>query len=482
MRYLILALALTLCLLQAQGQATPIEVVFRVDMSNTDDVSEVSLVGGSISGWCTDCHIMTDENGDGIYQITIELLPGGHEYRFANGGTLEVFEPFIGECTTTTADGEYTNRYLFIDSEETNLILPAYCFEQCDLCFSPGCTDPIACNFNWNAFGDDGSCDYSTCAGCMNDVACNYDAAATLDNGSCDYCFCGEGTQWIDSLQACMVTEAALMQACGEGTYWDDLAQACLTIETCQEDLDGDGIVGINDLLELLSSFGSECVIEPETAEWTCGEPVNYHGYDYATVQIGDQCWFAENLRTEHYINGDAIPANLSLGEWWSTASGAVAVNGETDDCYNYSPDGNSCDPDWSLNEYGRLYNWYAVDDSRELCPTGWHVPTDDEWTVLTDLLGGISVAGDQMKTTYGWYGNGNGFNWSGFAGLPGGMRSSDGFWVAGSGGAWWSATPTEDPIANDVWIRELSYQYPSIGRWNSDKRNGFSVRCLKDN
>ena len=66
-----------------------------------------------------------------------------------------------------------------------------------------------------------------------------------------------------------MVTEAALMQACGEGTYWDDLAQACLTIETCQEDLDGDGVIGVNDLLELLSSFGSECVPEPETAEWT---------------------------------------------------------------------------------------------------------------------------------------------------------------------------------------------------------------------
>jgi len=109
MRYLILWLALTLCLIESQGQVTPIEVVFQVDMSNADEVWEVSLVGGSIGGWCTDCNMMTDENGDGIYQITIELLPGSHEYRFANGGTLEVFEPFIGECTTSTPDGAYTN-------------------------------------------------------------------------------------------------------------------------------------------------------------------------------------------------------------------------------------------------------------------------------------------------------------------------------------------------------------------------------------
>ena len=103
--------------------------------------------------------------------------------------------------------------------------------------------------------------------GCTYPQACNYNPESNFDDGSCDYCFCGEGNQWVDSLQACMVTEAALMQACGEGTYWDDLAQACLTIETCQEDLDGDGVIGVDDLLQLISSFGSECVPEPETAE-----------------------------------------------------------------------------------------------------------------------------------------------------------------------------------------------------------------------
>jgi uncharacterized protein (TIGR02145 family) len=208
---------------------------------------------------------------------------------------------------------------------------------------------------------------------------------------------------------------------------------------------------------------------------------MNYHGYDYATVQIGEQCWFAENLRNEHYANGDTIPANLALGEWWSTTSGAVAVNGENEFCYNYSPDGDSCDSDWSLNEYGRLYNWFAVDDARGLCLTGWHVPTDDEWTVMTDFFGGSSVAGNQMKTNYGWYASGNGTNSSEFAGLPGGSRSSDGFWTAGMGGVWWSSTLIEDPIENDAWCRGLNYNYPSVGRDNLDQRSGFSVRCVRD-
>ena len=76
---------------------------------------------------------------------------------------------------------------------------------------------------------------------------------------------------------------------CGEGTIWNASLQACVGFNDCPSDLDGDGIVGVNDLLSLLSDFGTEC--PPDVAEWTCGDPVNYHGYDYATVQIGEQCW-----------------------------------------------------------------------------------------------------------------------------------------------------------------------------------------------
>ena len=173
-------------------------------------------------------------------------------------------------------------------------------------------------------------------------------------------------------------------------------------------------------------------------AQFACGNPVGYQGYDYATVQIGDQCWFAH----ENYENGDVIPSGLSDSAWSSNTSGALAVYGEDAGCVNYSPDIDACDPAQSLNEYGRLYNWYAVDDARGLCPSGWHVPTDGEWTVMTDHLGGASVAGAHMKTDYGWYNGGNGTNSSGFSGLP--QRGNEGsFSFAGFSGYWWSSSPS---------------------------------------
>jgi uncharacterized protein (TIGR02145 family) len=208
-----------------------------------------------------------------------------------------------------------------------------------------------------------------------------------------------------------------------------------------------------------------------------CGDPVGYQGYDYATVLIGDQCWFAENLCSENYENGDAIPSNLSDSEWSSTTSGAVAVYGEDAGCDNYSPDIDACDPAQSLDEYGRLYNWYAVDDARGLCPSGWHVPTDGEWTLMTDELGGQSIAGGQMKTTYGRNNGGNGTNSSGFSGLPGGYRNYVGYFDdAGSYGGWWSSSPN----GSSAWNRYLGSS-ESVYRNYYGQRVGFSVRCVRD-
>ena len=224
------------------------------------------------------------------------------------------------------------------------------------------------------------------------------------------------------------------------------------------------------------TTFSYECV-----PLFSCGDPVSYQGYDYATVLIGQQCWFAENLRSESYENGDAIPSGLGDSEWDNTSSGAVAVYGEgSSECNDYSPVGDACDEAWSLSEYGRLYNWYAVDDARGLCPSGWHVPTDGEWTVLTDHLGGESVAGGQMKTTYGWYDGGNGTNSSGFSGLPGGYRDyTSGFFnSAGLNGYWWSSSPN----GSFAWSRLLGYNYESVYRYNGfNPQDGFSVRCVRD-
>jgi uncharacterized protein (TIGR02145 family) len=203
-------------------------------------------------------------------------------------------------------------------------------------------------------------------------------------------------------------------------------------------------------------------------------------GYTYEVVEIGDQCWFAENLRTTLYGNGDAIPAGLTDGEWTTTNSGATAVYGEDDGCDNYSPDIDACDEAQSLGEYGRLYNWYAVDDARGLCPSGWHVPTDGEWTNLENHIssqGFDGTEGTALKSTYGWFDSGIGTDDFGFSALPGGFRnvSNSFFYNAGYYGYWWSSSPSGDY----AWRRNL-HEY-TIDRGIGYLRQGFSVRCLRD-
>ena len=134
---------------------------------------------------------------------------------------------------------------------------------------------------------------------------------------------------------------------------------------------------------------------------------------------------------------------------------------------------------------YGKLYNWYAVTDTRGLCPIGWHIPSDDEWTILTKALGANSIAGAKMKSTLGWYespigASGNIANTSGFNGLPSGHRYGDSgdFGDVGNTGNWWSSTQSS---TEDAWIRYLNYTYGDAFRDDFSKRNGFSVRCLRD-
>ena len=286
--------------------------------------------------------------------------------------------------------------------------------------------------------------------GCVDAVSCNFNPEAHVDDGTCEYgCF-----------------------NCGPGTVWDESIQLCVGANP--SDTDFDGCVGMTDLLDLLSVFGT-CNETP----WSCGDPLEYQGYDYETVQIGEQCWFAENLRSENYEDGDVIPAGLSDEDWSTTMSGATAVYGEgSSSCNTHSPDGDACDPNWSLVEYGRLYNWYAVNDVRGLCPMGWHVPTDGEFTTMTDGLGGNDVAGNYMKMTYGWNNGGNGTNASGYSGLPGGYRANNGdFTEAGLYGYWWSSSP----IASDAWGRYLYFTNESVFSYQNEPQDGFLIRCIQD-
>ncbi len=222
----------------------------------------------------------------------------------------------------------------------------------------------------------------------------------------------------------------------------------------------------------------------------SCGAPYIYQGHAYSTIQIGNQCWFAENLRSENYANSDPIPSGLADWDWYQLTSGASAVYGENGVCLDSSPDIDACDSTQYLNEFGRLYNWRAVDDARGLCPNGWHVPTDGEWMTMEMALG-MSEAdanstgwrgtdqGTQMKTDYGWDGGGNGTNSSGFSGLPGGDRATMGnFLNAGEYGLWW--TSSVGPICS--WYRALNASEDGVNRnCYGDNQCGYSVRCIKD-
>jgi len=197
------------------------------------------------------------------------------------------------------------------------------------------------------------------------------------------------------------------------------------------------------------------------------GTVTDIDGNTYQTVKIGNQWWIAENLKVTHYRNGDVIPNVTDNTAWSNLTTGAYC---ELD---NYSA---------NVETFGRLYNWYTVNDNRNIAPEGWHVPTDAEWTTLTTYLGGESVAGGKMKeagTTYWSSPNTGADNESGFSALPGGYRSANGTYSSiGSNGFWWSATESSRYLA---WYRSLGYYDSGVDRYGSSKRYGFSVRCVGD-
>ena len=247
-------------------------------------------------------------------------------------------------------------------------------------------------------------------------------------------------------------------------------------------------------------------------------------------VSIGTQIWMSKNLDVSTFRNGDTIPEAKTNEEWK-----AADDNKQAAWCYYDNKAANG-------TKYGKLYNWYAVNDERGLAPVGWHVPTDQEWTVLSTFLGGEDVAGEKIKMsplygptkisyvdqggyyeqnwvscsncevasakykeicpsckgmggksvqgkfipktkgkveTKGENSGWNGTNNSGFSGLPGGYRTSSGsFDFVGAYGDWWSAS---EVYGYSAWNRELSGSYSGIFRSNGDKYLGFSVRCVEN-
>jgi uncharacterized protein (TIGR02145 family) len=210
-----------------------------------------------------------------------------------------------------------------------------------------------------------------------------------------------------------------------------------------------------------------------------CGTVTDIDGNIYQTVKIGDQEWMLENLKVTHYRNGDPIPNVSDSGTWDNLSTGAYC---------DYNNDVNN------VAAYGRLYNWYAVDDSRNLAPEGWHVPTDEEWKQLEMYLG-LSQAeadaigfrgtdeGGKLKesgTFYWQTPNTGATNESDFTAMPGGCRGENAIhWGIGDYALFW--TSTEHTISSLGWRRYLKYNESRIFRSNFGKQSGLSVRCVKD-
>jgi uncharacterized protein (TIGR02145 family) len=192
---------------------------------------------------------------------------------------------------------------------------------------------------------------------------------------------------------------------------------------------------------------------------------VDIDGNYYDTVHIGNQIWFKQNLKTTRYRNGGNIPYVLGNTDWQALTTGAWSY-------YDHDVANNAI--------YGKLYNWYTTLGDT-LCPTGWGVPTDAEWTVLTTYLGGESVAGGKMKsigTAYWNSPNTSATNESGFSVLPGGYRSSHGiFGRVMEGAFFWHATEYGSAAKG----RYLWLDNGNVGGLDQDKSFGASVRCLRD-
>jgi uncharacterized protein (TIGR02145 family) len=190
---------------------------------------------------------------------------------------------------------------------------------------------------------------------------------------------------------------------------------------------------------------------------------------DFETVKIGSQTWMKNNLDVSVYRNGDSIQQVKDGTAWAALTTGAW--------CFNNNDVANESD-------YGKLYNWYAVTDSRNIAPLGWHLPTDAEWATLVSLTGGNTAAGDVLKeagTTHWTSPNSGATNSSGFTGLPGGGRGVDGAFISTGGlGSWWTSSE-DSPGSFTAVCYQMNYNQSGVNRGSAAKVTGFSVRCVKD-
>jgi uncharacterized protein (TIGR02145 family) len=408
-----------------------------------------------------------------------------------------------------------------------------------------GCTDSNACNYNSDADIYDGSCLYLDCTGECGGSA-DIDECGICDGpGEIYECGCGDipdnycdcegnipddcnvcggnnetmdcngvcdGTWIIDDFEVCcenpvevwqdldndglgdpsMETQVTCFYQSGWVTNDFDTDDECFSNDhDCNGECDGlafdseCGCVGGLTGLEADFCYGCtdsdaynynpDATIDDGSCEYE-GIVYDIDGNVYNTVIIGGQEWMAENLKVTHYRTGDPIDTDFDGWEWRNLTSSAFCVY---DDLSTNS------------NIYGLLYNWYAVDDYRNLAPDGWHIPSDEEWLQLINYLGGEETAGGPLKAT-GNFVEGDGLwsppntgatNTSGFTGLPGGFRgvSQGNYHSVYVSGVFWSSTEATDLSSDYAWHRGLRYDHEEAPLGAHPKTLGYSVRCIRD-
>ncbi|MGB0511448.1 MAG: fibrobacter succinogenes major paralogous domain-containing protein, partial [Flavobacteriales bacterium] len=291
--------------------------------------------------------------------------------------------------------------------------------------------------------------------------------------------YCGEGTEWDEDTQQCLVVDSGPTPSCGEGTVWDPVAEECIV--AIPTDTDFDGCVTAGDVLNLLATFGT-CPPIPEWPDadldvacmtWSCGDPLVYQGDTYATVLIGGQCWFAENLRADTFRNGENIPVATPDNPLHTMGMSARVA-------YAYD--------NARVDSLGWLYNGFVAIDDRGACPAGWSVPTDEEFKDLERHLGmpedevqGTSFRGSDeafaLKSSSvdepGW----NGTNTTGFSAIPSGVHY-DSFSGVESSVQFWC----RDGLGfnSDNYYRTFTAG-GRIYRSTHNISDGHTIRCLKD-
>lgn len=189
-------------------------------------------------------------------------------------------------------------------------------------------------------------------------------------------------------------------------------------------------------------------------------------GTSFSNVRICNQVWMIKNLDITSYRNGESIPHVTDPAVWSNLTTAAWCWYNNDSATYAAT--------------YGRLYNWYAVNDPRGLAPAGWHIPTAAEWSALVDCMGGVAIAGGKMKSVNGWDApNANATNYSGFSGIPGGVCGVNGnFAGVGYNGFWWSSTDAGPSNASGVALVNAA---EDLSVFDYLKKNGFSIRCVRD-